>query len=230
MPSDVVTGSGADAVVDANQINNSDVKVPIEEDDFDWMLDTIWSAAKGVIASSEKLSQIVNMGYCMGRAIMNPGMLLNALDMLGNNVMAAAIDMAKRIVALGWGQISQALSQITGLVYNLLSSALRLLKALEGLLNSIRLESFKEYNDWLSDEECEYMFASMAACMLNKFFGAKLQKLEQKISNKIIDVGTSLNDTLCEELADVNSMSAHMDRQTFMMEKATRQIKGLDCI
>lgn len=215
------------------EINNNDVKLAIkQEEEGDWEIvgNFIWKAAKNVIASSEKLSQIANMTYCVGKAITNPGMLLNSLDMLGNNMLAAALDMAKRIVELGWGQIRQALGQISGLVQNLLSSVLRLLKALENLLNSIRLESYEDFYIWMSDEECEYMFASIAACMLNKFFGAKLQKLEQKISDKIIETGTSLNDALCEELADVNSMSAHIDRQTYMMEKATRQLKGLDTL
>jgi uncharacterized coiled-coil protein SlyX len=68
----------------------------------------------------------------------------------------------------------------------------------------------------------------MAACMLNKLLGSKLRKLEEKITNKITDTGEKLNSALADELADVNSMSAHIDRQTMMMKKAEAQIIGWD--
>ena len=71
------------------------------------------------------------------------------------------------------------------------------------------------------------MFATLAACMLNKFLGSKLQSLEQKLSGSIIEAGSKLNSKITESLADVNSVSSYIERERFMMEKATKQINGI---
>ena len=191
--------------------------------------------AKTVIASSEKLSRIANMTYCVGRAISNPSILLNSLSMVGNNILAATLQMAERIVSVAYGQIAQALGQFTSLISNLLDSALsfinsmvKVLDAFLSLFNRVDRKQSIDFQANMSDEDCEWMFASMAACMLNKLLGSKLRKLEEKITNKIVDTGEKLNSALADELADVNSMSAHIDRQTMMMKKAEAQVRGWD--
>jgi hypothetical protein len=55
-----------------------------------------------------------------------------------------------------------------------------------------------------------------------------LQDLERKLSDKIISAGTSLNSAIAENLADVNSVSSYVEREKFMMEKATKQINGIN--
>ncbi len=220
----------------------TDVKVPekvtwqeaLLEEGTD-LAESIYDKALEVIASSEKLSQVANMAYCVGRAIQNPTMLLNSLSMVGNNILAATLQMAERIVNVAYGQICEALGQFTSMISNLLNSALAfinsmidVLDALLNLINKVDTHESKRYQANMSDEDCEYMFASMAACMLNKLLGSKLKKLEEKITNKITDTGEKLNSAIANELADVNSMSAHIDRQTMMMKKAEAQIKGWD--
>lgn len=222
----------------------TDVKVPEKVTWQEAMLEegselaeTIMDKAMNVIASSEKLSQMANMAYCVGRAITNPTMLLNSLSMVGNNILAATLQMAERIVNVAYAQICEALGQFTSAITNLLNSALNFINSMIGVLDAI-LGLFKKidareaasHQISMSDEDCEYMFASMAACMLNKLLGSKLRKLEEKITNKITDTGQKLNSAIAEELADVNSMSANIDRQTAMMKKAERQIKGWDTI
>lgn len=198
-------------------------------------VESLVDKAKNVIAGSEKLSQIANMSYCIGRSIANPSMLLNSLSMIGNNILAATLQMAERIVSVAYGQITQALGQFTSLISNLLDSALsfinsmiKVLDAFLSLFNRVDKKQSIDYQANMSDEDCEWMFASMAACMLNKLLGSKLRKLEEKITNKITDTGEKLNSAIADELADVNSMSAHIDRQTMMMRKAEAQVRGWD--
>jgi hypothetical protein len=85
-----------------------------------------------------------------------------------------------------------------------------------------------DFEAFMSEEDCQYMFASMAACMLNKFLGNKLQSFEQKISGKITEAGSKLNSAIASELTDVNSLSSYLEREKFMMEKAAKQINGID--
>lgn len=198
-------------------------------------VESLVAKAHNVIVSSEKLTQIANMSYCVGRAIQNPSMLLDSLSMLGNNIVAATIQMANRIVNVAFGQIASALGQFTSMIGNLLDSALNFINsiikvadALLGLFSRVDKKEVIFYQGNMSDEDCEWMFASMAACMLNKLLGSKLRKIEEKITNKIVDTGEKLNSAIANELADVNSMSAHIDRQTTMMRKAECQIRGWD--
>ena len=74
----------------------------------------------------------------------------------------------------------------------------------------------------------KYIFAAIAACMMNKFLGNKLQNLEDKISGEIIKTGDELNSHIADQLSDVNSVSSYLERERFMMEKATKQINGIN--
>lgn len=175
------------------------------------------------------------MAYCAGKMLTNPGMLLNTLDILGNNILAAATEMASRLANIVKGQINQALGQVVGSITGLVNNALGFLGSIIDLVDAIKnlFEDLKnigdlDFKNFMADEDCEYMFATMAACMLNKFLGTKLQSFEQKIAGKITEVGSSLNSAIASELQDVNSLSSYIERERFMMEKATRQISGLD--
>lgn len=188
-----------------------------------------------VVDSAQNLLQGARLAYCIGKMITDPSMMLGVLDMLGNNILAAATEIAGRLANLVKGQINQALAQIsgtiTGLVNNVLGflgSIVDLYKAVANLYDSIMNIGFKDWEDFMSEEDCEYIFAMLAACMLNKFLGSKLQDLERKLSDKIISAGTSLNSAIAENLADVNSVSSYVEREKFMMEKATKQINGIN--
>lgn len=188
-----------------------------------------------VTESAQNLIQVGKMAYCAGKMLTNPSMMLGVLDVLGNNLLAAATEMASRLANLAMGQISQALGQITGSVTGLINNALGFLGALLDVVEAIKNlfdNSFNigslDFDNFMSDEECQFMFATMAACMLNKFLGSKLQDFEQKIAGKITEKGQALNSAIAEGLADVNSLSSYMERERFMMEKATKQINGLD--
>jgi hypothetical protein len=165
----------------------------------------------------------------------NPEMLLGVLDNLANNMLAAATDMATRLASQVKGQITMALSQISGSITGLVNNALGFLgsivevaKAIENLFDDAIKLGEVDFEGFMSEEECQYMFATMAACMLNKFLGNKLQAFEQKISGKITEAGSELNSAIANELKDVNSLSSYLEREKFMMEKAAKQINGVD--
>lgn len=191
--------------------------------------------ALSVTDSAQELIQVGKMAYCAGKALANPGMVLNVLDTLANNLLSAATEMATRLADLALGQINQALSQVTGSITGLIKNALGFLGALIDVIEAIKnlfddawnIGSL-DFEMFMSEEDCEYMFATMAACMLNKFLGNKLQSFEQKIAGKITEAGQELNSAIAENLADVNTLSSYMERERFMMEKATKQINGLD--
>lgn len=217
-----------------------DIKLPSFGNDFSLGTSNVASLgelATSITSSASNLIKATNMVYCAGQMLTNPGMLLNVLDMVGNNLLAAAVDMADRLFAVCKGQITQALSQITGSIQGLVDNALGFLgsivdlcEAIDDLLDSLKNIGLNDYEMFMSKEDCEYMFASLAACMLNKMLGSKLQKLEQKIAGKITEVGQDLNSAIANELTDVNTMSSYLERERFMMEKATKQIKGVDSL
>jgi hypothetical protein len=165
----------------------------------------------------------------------NPGMLLGVLDNVANNLLAAATDIADRLASQVKGQITQALSQISGSISGLVNNALGFLgsildvvEAVENMFDDAIKIGELDFEAFMSEEECQYMFATMAACMLNKFLGNKLQSFEQKISGKITEAGSKLNSAIASELTDVNSLSSYLEREKFMMEKAAKQINGID--
>jgi hypothetical protein len=197
-------------------------------------ISSLGELAVSVTSSAQNLIQAGKMAYCVGKMLTNPGMLLGTLDILANNLLAAATEIASRLASQVMGQLNQALSQITGSITGLINNALGFLGSIIDLAESIK--NFVDnllnlgVSDWelfMSDEECEYMFATMAACMLNKFLGNKLQEFEQKISGKITEAGDKLNSAISSNLADVNSLSSYIEREKFMMEKATKQINGV---
>jgi hypothetical protein len=191
--------------------------------------------AASVTSSAQNLIQGGKMIYCIGKMIASPGMFLNALNILGNNVLAAATAIASRLANQVRGQLNLALSQIagsiTGLVTNVfgfLGSIIDLADSIKNFVKNLLNIGVGDFDEFVSDEECEYMFATMAACMLNKFLGDKLQKFEKEISGKISETGDKLNSAISNNLTDVNSLSSYIEREKFMMEKATKQINGIN--
>lgn len=200
-------------------------------------IQSIGQAASSVVESAQNLMQVGRMAYCAGKMLTNPSMALGVLNVLGNNLLAAVTDMASRLASLMKGQINQAISQVTGSITGLINNALGFLgsilsfiQALNDFIDNLFSLGLGDWEDFMSDEECEYMFATMAACMLNKFLGPKLKEFENKISGKITEAGDKLNSAISEGLADVNTVSSYLEREQFMMEKATKQLNGINSL
>ncbi len=181
------------------------------------------------------VTQLAKMAYCVGQAFTNPGMVLGVLDNIAGMVLGVAMDMANRILAAMQGQINQAIGQITGTAINAINAAFGFLnavvdfgEAIVNLLNTISKLGKGNLEFKVSQEECEFMFAAMAGCMLNQLFGDKLRKFENKITNKITEVGSDINGQIAESLADTNAVSNYVSHQSFLMNKATTQINGIN--
>lgn len=177
------------------------------------------------------LNQLVHTAYCIGQAITNPMMLLNVLDQIGGNLMATAIDMASRVVNCISGQITGMFNTIAGTVLNVLNSVLSFLNSIENLVDALlkifdnlKQNGLKSFYKFMSQEDCEFMLAQMAMCMMNKLFGDKLTKLENKVTNAITEKGQSMNQALTNQLADTNSMANFVRHESFMVDKATAQL------
>ena len=191
--------------------------------------------ATSVVSSAQNLIQAGKLAYCVGKMIANPTMALGVLETLGNNILAAAAQIAGRLASLIKGQITAAMGQIIGSVTNLVGSLFGFLgsiadfvKAIKDFIEAISNLGLGDWDDFMAEEDCEYIFATIAACMLNKLLGNKLQELENKLSSEIIEAGDKMNSAIADQLSDVNSVSSYLERERFMMEKATKQINGIN--
>ena len=178
------------------------------------------------------LNQIAHMAYCLGEMITNPEMLLHVLDNITNNLAAVAFDMAEKLASVVEGQILGAFGTVVGTALNLANSILdfltSVLQVYESLLNiwdNIKNRARGNWNDFMSQEQCEFMLASIASCLLNKLYGDKLEKFERKVTSKITETGQSINKALSNELADVNSLGNYIRHESFMMNKANQQLQ-----
>lgn len=177
------------------------------------------------------LATIAHMAYCIGEIIKDPTMLLGILSKITNNLTAVAFEMASRLASVISGQIMGLFSTVAGTALNLINSILDFLTALlqlfENLVNilkAIRDRGRQTWKNLMTQEDCEFMFANIACCLLNKLFGDKLAKFEQKVTNKITKFGQDLNTSLTNELADVNNLGNYIQHETFMMNKANAQL------
>ena len=191
--------------------------------------------ATSVVSSAQNLIQVGKLAYCVGKMIANPSMALGVLDTLTNNVLAAATQIATRLAGLIKGQISMAIGQVIGSVISLVDSVFGFLgsiadfiKAIKDFVEIISNLGLGDWDDFMAEEDCEYIFATIAACMLNKLLGNKLQELENKLSSEIIEAGDKMNSVIADQLSDVNSVSSYLERERFMMQKATKQINGIN--
>ena len=191
--------------------------------------------ATDVAGALGDVTQLAKMAYCVGQAFINPDMVLGVLDNIAGNILGVATDMADRILGAMQGQINQAIGQITGTAINAINAAFGFLNAVVdfaeatvNLLNTVSKLGKGNLDFKVSQEECEFMFAAMAGCMLNQLFGDKLRKFENKITNKITEIGSDINGQIAESLADTNVISNYVTHQSFLMNKATTQINGIN--
>lgn len=178
------------------------------------------------------LNQAAHMAYCLGQVIMHPDMMLGILDNITNNLAAVALDVADRLASVVQGQILGMMGTVLGSALNLinsildfLTSVLQIYNSLKNIWDNLKNRALGNWNDFMSQDECEYMFATIAGCMLNKMFGDKLAKFERKVTSQITEVGQDFNRALSNELNDVNVLGNFIRHESFMMNKANSQLK-----
>ena len=216
------------------QVRFPGVKFNVAEGLSNLDVSTLGTLALNVAQDIANVTQVVRTAYCVGSAITNPTMMLNVLGDLANTALGVAQDIANRVLSLVKNQITQAMSQINGTITGLLNNVTGFLNAVTGLLDTIKsvtlnlsLLASADFDDWMSQEECEFMFAMMGACLLSKVLGNKLQDFTNEVTSKITNIGTSLNGALSESLGNMNNISGFIEKEKFMMEKANKQIKGV---
>lgn len=204
-------------------------------------LESLGKIAVNIALNAANVVQAARTVYCTGMVIKNPMMLLNTVELMAAGAGSIALDMAERMAALVKNQLTGALSQINAVFSTLTDNALGYIEGLRTFLNSVKnlVQSFTnfvdnirvgadlEYDEFCTKEDCEFMFAMMAACLLSKLIGNKLQEFEQKVSTEIINNGSDLNKALADGMKDISNFSGYLEREKFMMEKAAKQMDGL---
>lgn len=177
------------------------------------------------------LNQIAHMAYCLGEVITHPSSMLKILDNITNMLLAVALEMAERLASVLEGQILGMLGTTLGTAINLINSildfmtaVLRLYETLKNAWENIKKRSLGNLKDFMSNEDCEWMFSYIAACLFNKLFGDKLAEFERKVTSKITEKGQSINRALSNELADVNTLGNYINHETSMINKANQQL------
>lgn len=192
---------------------------------------SIGELADSMANTAGNLATIANMAYCIGELIKHPEMMLRILSNITNNITAVAVEVAGRIASVIGGQILGLFSTVAGTMLNIvnsildfLTSVLQLFENLVNIFKNLKWKGLKSWKNLMTQEECEFMFATIANCILNKLYGEKLQKFEQKVTGKITKYGQKLNQALTEELADVNALGNYVRHETYMVDKANAQL------
>lgn len=131
-------------------------------------------------------------------------------------------------------QISNAVNQVVGSILAVVDALGSLVSSIVSLWEAI-VDTVSSWADWsnlkleleLQQENCKDMFASIAACLLNKFLGSYLDEFTEKVVGKINEVGSDFNDKLYDELQDANAFASYAKQEAFLLKKASIQIKGL---
>lgn len=157
---------------------------------------------------------------------------LGQMAMGATAIIAAITDQVIEAIAL---QINMAISQVIGTITNII-------KVLHDLWNSVKMIWQSLQNLWdswtadinfdleleLDEENCKYMFAAIAGCMLNKFLGPYIDEFREKTLNAINEAGADFNSMLYDELSDANTFAAYAEHEAFLCKKAALQINGLN--
>lgn len=131
--------------------------------------------------------------------------------------------------------------QIMGLANQVIGAFLSIVQAFQQLITSVLLlaDAIKNFCLGLTDlanfkfelgikqSQCRNFFASIAACLLDKFLGPYLDEFSEKVTDAINKGGNELNEALYQELQDVRVFSSYAEQQSFLMKKASMQINGL---
>lgn len=232
LASSITGGNPSSSMLPFNDFGAFDKSNPISS-----IVETASSLSTDIADALGDIAQITNMAYCIGKLITSPGMFLNVLDSIGGMLFSTAFDIADRILGAMQGQINQMLAQITGTAINAINAAFGFLnavvdfaEAIINLIDSIAKLGTGNLEYKMSQEDCEFLFAAIAGCMLNQLFGNKLKEFENSIIGEINEVGQEMNSNLSDKLASTNAVSNYVQHQSFLMNKATTQINGINNI
>ena len=187
--------------------------------------------------SISEISGTVNKGYTMVRCavdLFTTGAGLDFLYKLASGIDNAIQSVIDEIFDAVATQVSLAAQQVIGAVTNLIDSLLNLVNSILLIAESLK-ELYDSWTNWeieikewqYNKEQCADMYASIAACLLNKLLGPYLDKFTEKVTGKINEIGNDFNNKLYDELQDVNTFSSYANQEAFLLKKASIQMKGL---
>ena len=191
------------------------------------------SSLGDLVGAVQDVGSKVMFGISMAECLMDVG---NWGKMLGNLTFAASaaiMDVMETVFEAISMQIRAAFQQAIGSLLNLVTAIMNLVSSI-GLL----IEAIAGLKDWfnvsigkidaaVSRDMCVDMMSSIGACLLNKFLGPILDKWEMEAVEAINKTGDKFNDKMSEELEDVNMISSYVNRESFLLKKASIQINGL---
>lgn len=199
----------------------------------DLSFNSITSTRNSIENIKSSIAQTINIGYCVANFLSNSDQILGFLDQLFTGAMGAISSVVDEIYDAVAYQISRAVNQV-------FNSFISLVDALKSLIGSIMtlcgviVETISSWFDWsnlklkldLQEENCKDMFATIAACFLNKFLGSYLDEFTKEVTDKINQYGNDINAMIYEGLQDVETFSAFARQESFLLHKASIQIQG----
>ena len=151
--------------------------------------------------------------------------------MLMSSAMGVAMQMASRIVDAISSQINRFTSGIGSRISGLLRNSFKLLVGLLNLgyqiwdfIDNITKTTF-DFLSWLGDvKDCEYMFAMIGRCLLNKTLGSKVTSIQNNIITKINKYGDQINSKLEKEMEDIDTVNNFLSKEVMLINKANKQL------
>lgn len=195
-------------------------------------VDGLLGSIKG---SAQNLLQITRQITCLKYLFTDTGHVASTiLGGVAGSVVNIASALTMQVINAFATQISIALDQILGTANSLLNNIANLFKALTKLIDAIRTipGKFAELANMHLDllmtrDECEMMFAQIAACYLNKILQKSgIFSFVNKLTNQINSAGSEINQSISDELEDVNIMNNYLNRESYLLNKASIQINN----
>lgn len=148
-----------------------------------------------------------------------------------SSAMGVAMQMSSRIIDALSSQINRFTSGIGSRISGLLRNSFKLLVGLLNLgyqiwdyIDNINKTTF-DFLNWLGDvKDCEYMFAMIGRCLLNKTLGSKVTSIQNNIISKINKYGDQINNKLAKEMEDIDTVNNFLSKEVTLINKANKQL------
>lgn len=224
----------------ANQASNPNVNIPassfmrilgIEEDlSFGSLGDT----ASSITQLKEAVATGVNAIRCGWHIMSDRKGFQDFLSSMVTGAVGVMSYVADQVMDAVTVQISNAVKQIVGTVFNLISALQNLVASVLLIFDAI-VDFIKNLSDFadltfeleLEKEACVQFYSSIAACLLNKFLGPYINEFATKLVGKINEFGNNFNEMLYEGLQDVDTFASYANQEAFLLKKASLQMQGL---
>lgn len=225
--------SGLLGVVTGN--STSGISIP-SFSNFSFGSERVYTSDQLVDSLTESADNILNAAKlvkCLYILFTDSNVATNAIGMIMASAMGVATQVASRIMSAFSNQINRLTMGVGRRVSSLLSNSFKLLVGILSIgyqiwdfIENIRKLS-SDFSAWLGDvKDCEYMFAMIARCLLNKTLGNKITTMQNNIVKKINTYGDKINQKLEEEMQDVDTINDFLSKEVLLLNKAHKQLSN----